>query len=218
MNYLIQEMWVCLIVAAILGAIIGWIFKHLGANYQLGEQESIWRSKLEQAESERDHLKRLADSSNAAIGSTPSYSASMKPTDPTSYSVEEIEGIGKSYGRKLAEKGITTTEQLLAKCGDLEGRMKIAEHVGIEDFVVRKWASMSDLMRIAGIAGQYAELMVYAGIDSVQHLGREKAEELEAKLIQSNEEQNRVKSLPDSTTLGFMIEQARTMATKMHDL
>ena len=52
----------------------------------------------------------------------------------------------------------------------------VAEHVGIEDFVVHKWASMCDLMRLSGVEGQFSELMVYAGINSVHDLSQQSAD------------------------------------------
>ena len=95
--------------------------------------------------------------------------------------------------------------------------MTVAEHVGIEDFVVRKWASMSDLMRLSGIEGQFSELMVYAGIDSVQDLGQQSAGALHNRLSGSNQEQNRVKEIPDERSLDLMISQAKSLKAIMQD-
>ena len=137
--------------------------------------------------------------------------------EQSSYDVEEIEGIGKSYGKKLRDLGISTTEQLLNQCCNLDGRIYVAEQIGIEDFVVQKWASMADLMRINGIEGQFSELMVYAGIDSTQDLGQQKATALYKKLSTSNQEQNRVKTLPDEALLDQMINQAKSLNIIMQD-
>ena len=100
----------------------------------------------------------------------------------------------------------------------MEGRIEVANHIGIEDFVIFKWACIADLMRISGIDGQIAELLVYAGIDSTQDLGTQKASSLYNKLSSSNAEQNRVKEIPDETSLEKMISQARELPALIQDI
>ena len=39
-----------------------------------------------------------------------------------SYKIEEVEGIGPEFGKKLREVDIQTTEDLLRHCGDKKGR------------------------------------------------------------------------------------------------
>ena len=216
MGYLIQQMWFCLLLAAILGAIIGWLLKSLFYRNQIDELEATWRSKCDRVERERDSLQQqLADSSSAAVATA---TPSAAPSKVTSYPVEEVEGIGKKYGKVIREMEITTTQEFLDKCCQMEGRIQVAEKVGIEDFVVGKWASMCDLMRVPGIRGQFAELMVYAGIDSVQDLAKQNPERLHNVLATSNEEQNRVRTVPGASSLESMINQAKTLNPVLKDL
>jgi len=210
MSYLIQQMWLCLLIAALLGALIGWWLAKSFNRSKLKDLDASWRRKLDDKES--DYSQKLTEASKHAAAST---AASM--AEQTSYEIEEVEGIGKSYGKELQDIGITTTEQLLIKCCNMDGRIDVAEHIGIEDFVISKWASMSDLMRISGIEGQHSELMVYAGIDSVQDLGQQNAGALYSKLSVTNQEQNRVETIPDESSLDFMINQAKSLKAIMQD-
>jgi hypothetical protein len=214
MSYLIQQMWLCLLLAALLGAVIGWWFAKTSNQRKLNELDTNWQHKLEQKEAA---LSQRIDQLSQHAATTATIAEPLL-TDQSSYDVEEVEGIGPSYGKKLRDMGISTTEQLLGQCYNLDGRINVAEHVGIEDFVVRKWGSMCDLMRLSGVEGQYSELMVYAGIDSVQDLGKQSASALHGKLSTSNENQNRVKSIPDESSIDLMITQAKSLKAIMQDV
>ena len=75
------------------------------------------------------------------------------------YKIEQIEGIGESYARKLESIGISTTEQLLTVCAKKSGREKVSEQTGISEKLILKWTNHADLFRIKGVAGQFAELL-----------------------------------------------------------
>ena len=213
MSYLISQMWLCLLFAALLGFAIGWWLAKSSCRSKLDDLDADWRRRLD--EKERDHSRKLEEASKPAA--TGIAAAIISDADQSSYEVEEVEGIGKSYGKKLRDIGISTTEQLLNQCCNMNGRVTVAEHVGIEDFVVRKWASMCDLMRLSGVEGQLSELMVYAGIDSVQDLAQQNESALYNKLSAANQGQNRVKSLPNESSLGLMINQAKSLKAIMQD-
>ncbi|MEJ2116279.1 MAG: DUF4332 domain-containing protein [Gammaproteobacteria bacterium] len=212
MSYLIQQMWLCLLLASLIGAFIGWWFAKSTYRSKLDDLDAKWQRRLDEKESDYSRGLEINDKLSADVAA-PIVSIAEK----SSYDVEEIEGIGKNYGKKLRDMGISTTEQLLNQCCNLDGRITVAEQIGIEDFVVHKWASMADLMRVNGIAGQFSELMVYAGIDSTQDLGQENAAALYSKLSVSNHEHNCVKTLPDDASLDRMINQAKSLNIIMQD-
>ena len=45
-----------------------------------------------------------------------------------SYKIDEIEGIGPAYGKRLIEAGMKTTDALLDACADPKGRKDHREH------------------------------------------------------------------------------------------
>jgi predicted flap endonuclease-1-like 5' DNA nuclease len=213
MSYLIQQMWLCLLIAALLGVLVGWWLAKSSYRGKLEDLEESWISKLD--DKEKDYSEKLDDASKLAAAATaPSL---ISRAEQASYEVEEVEGIGKSYGKKLRDIGISTTEQLLNQCCNINGRITVAEQIGIEDFVVQKWASMCDLMRLSGVEGQLSELMVYSGVDSIQDLGQQNAAVLYSKLSTSNNKQHRVKSVPDESSLSLIISQAKSLKTIMQD-
>ncbi|MGF1547211.1 MAG: DUF4332 domain-containing protein [Thiotrichales bacterium] len=86
------------------------------------------------------------------------------------HAIEQIEGVGKGYGKRLRALGIDTTDDLLLQCRTADGRSRITEHLALEEFVVRKWANMADFMRIPGVSGQIAGLLDRAGATSLGEL------------------------------------------------
>lgn len=62
--------------------------------------------------------------------------------------------------------------------------------------------------RITGVAGQYAELLETAGVDTVPELAQRKAENLTAKMIEVNEAKKLVRKLPTVEQVEDWIDQA----------
>ncbi len=204
-------MWLCLLGAALIGAVIGYWLAKFSSQTKPVELKADRREKLD----EDDHSQQIVDTTEPLTTLTTVDTSSK--ADLSSYDVEEVEGIGENFGSKLRDKGISTTQDLLEKCSNMDGRIEVANHIGIEDFVILKWASMSDLMRVKGIDGQFAALMEYAGIYSTQDLAQQEANALHNKLANSNAEQNRVEEIPDTNSLESMINDAKSLPVKMLD-
>ena len=127
------------------------------------------------------------------------------------YKVEQIEGIGEVYAAKLNEAGIKTTEDLLAQCAKATGRAKVAEATGISPKLILKWTNHADLMRINGIAGQFAELLEAAGVDTVKEFRHRVPANLQPKLEEINAEKNLCNRVPAVSELEKMIAQAKEL-------
>lgn len=127
------------------------------------------------------------------------------------YKVEQIEGIGEVYGQKLNEVGIKTTDDILAKCATPKGRDELAEATGISEKLILKWANHSDLMRINGVAGQFAELLEAAGVDTVKELKHRVPANLQAKMAEVNAEKNLCNRVPNLAEVEKMVAQAKEL-------
>lgn len=127
------------------------------------------------------------------------------------YKIIDIEGIGEAYAAKLQEAGINTTEELLAKAATPKGRATLAEETGISPKLILKWANHADLFRIKGIAGQFAELLEAAGVDTVKEFRHRVAANLQPKLQATNDERHLCKRVPSVAELERMIEQAKEL-------
>ncbi len=125
------------------------------------------------------------------------------------YKIDQVEGIGEAYAAKLAEAGVKTTDDLLEKCAKKSGREKLAEATGISEKLILKWTNHSDLFRINGIAGQFAELLEAAGVDTVKEFRHRVPANLQPKLEEVNAEKKLCKRVPSVAELEKMIEQAK---------
>lgn len=132
-----------------------------------------------------------------------------------SYKIIEIEGIGEVYADKLNAAGVKTTEELLEKAATKKGREKLAEETGISEKLILKWANHADLFRIKGIAGQFAELLEAAGVDTVKELRHRVPANLHAKLVEVNEARNLCNRVPAESEIEKMVEQAKELEPKM---
>lgn len=128
-----------------------------------------------------------------------------------SYRIIDIEGIGELYEAKLGYVGIDTTEELLKQGKTPQGRQKIADETGISPKLIMKWVNHADLMRIKGVAGQFAELLEASGVDTVKEFRHRIAVNLHKKLEEVNEERNLCGRIPSMNELESMIAQAKEL-------
>lgn len=125
--------------------------------------------------------------------------------------IEDVEGIGPGYAAKLRAAGVTNTGKLLEQAGTAKGREILAETTGISGKLILTWANMADLMRISGVGGQFAELMVAAGVDTVKELRTRNAANLAAKMETINAERQLTKGTANEAKVQGWIDQAKTM-------
>ena len=129
----------------------------------------------------------------------------------STYNIEEIEGIGQVYAEKLQAAGCNTTEQLLEKAATPKGRKDLAQQTGIPEKLILKWANHADLFRIKGVAGQFAELLEAAGVDTVKELRHRVAANLQPKLVEINDAKNLCNRVPSVSEVEKMIAQAKEL-------
>ncbi len=125
--------------------------------------------------------------------------------------IQDIEGIGPKYADLLGRAGITTTEKLLQAGGNRAGRKQLAQQTSINEKYILKWVNMSDLFRIKGVAGQFAELLEGAGVDTVKELRTRNAENLAEKMAEVNNAKRLCKATPSSKTVSNWVDQANKL-------
>lgn len=124
-------------------------------------------------------------------------------------SILDIEGIGPAFAEKLEKANIKTVEGLLKDGATKKGRQAIAEASGIDEGKILTWVNMADLFRIKGVASQFAELLVAAGVDTVKELRTRNAANLHAKLEEINAEKKLTRVVPSAEKVADYIEQAK---------
>lgn len=127
------------------------------------------------------------------------------------YSIEEIEGIAKTYGDKLRSAGVGNTGHLLDKGRKKSGRSALAKETGISEKLILTWTNLADLMRISGIGPQFAELLEDAGVDTIKELRTRNPDNLADKMKSTNESRKVSGTVPGPTTVSKWIEAAKDM-------
>jgi nucleotidyltransferase/DNA polymerase involved in DNA repair len=123
----------------------------------------------------------------------------------------DIEGIGPAFAEKLEKANIKTVEGLLKEGASKKGRQAIAAASGIDEGKILDWVNMADLFRIKGVAGQFAELLKAAGVDTIKELRTRNAENLHAKLEEINATKNLTRVVPSAERVAEFIDQAKTL-------
>lgn len=129
----------------------------------------------------------------------------------TTYAIEDIEGIGLAFGKRLRDMGIETTQDLVDRGRRAEDRKPIAGRISVDDEAITQWTRMADLMRVAGVRIQFSELLEASGVPSVQDLAREDPEKLAARMAEVNARDARTRTVPSAGTVARWIEHAKTL-------
>jgi predicted flap endonuclease-1-like 5' DNA nuclease len=225
MSYLIKQILLCLIIAAVLGFIIGWILRGNKAKqreHYLSEEcdKRVRASQIKSASIGKKASVATSSAAGLAASTTVSQAGTGKqninqaPIDE--YDIEEIEGIGKGRGKRLRKIGISTIKQFLDKYHAIDARKQLADELNLEEYVVGKWVSMADLMRVPGVGSQYSELLEASGVHSVADLASQDANSLATKMKQVNKaEHTTVHSVPDSADVSKWISTAKSLPSKI---
>jgi len=142
-------------------------------------------------------------------------STAVKKVSPRSAGVEEIQGIGPTYAKKLKDEGIKTTADLLEAGSTTKGRKELAEKTGIAERLILEWVNKADLFRIKGIGEEYSDLLEEAGVDTVVELSRRNPENLHATIVGINEAKKLVRRTPTLSAVKDWVEQAKTLPRKV---
>ena len=126
-------------------------------------------------------------------------------------SIQDIEGIGPKYAEILKAAGVMNTGQLLAEGSERRGRVQLAERCGINEKLILKWVNMSDLFRIKGIAGQWAELLEASGVDTVKELRTRNPDNLADRMREINIQKRLVKQVPNAVQIRSWVDQAKKL-------
>ena len=122
-----------------------------------------------------------------------------------------IEGIAEKYAQKLGEAGARTVEGLLKSGSTKKGRKGLAEATGLSEKLVLKWVNHADLFRVKGVAGEYAELLEAAGVDTVPELAQRNAANLVAKMAEVNKKKKLVRLVPSEKQVSGWVAQAKSL-------
>ena len=127
------------------------------------------------------------------------------------YPIEDVEGIGPTYGEKLRGAGINDTDGLLKAAATKKDRKALAEKTELSETNILKWANMVDLYRIKGVGSEFAELLEAAGVDTVPELAQRRPDNLAAKMAEVNEAKKLTRRVPTEAEVTKWVEEAKTL-------
>jgi predicted flap endonuclease-1-like 5' DNA nuclease len=125
--------------------------------------------------------------------------------------IEEIEGIGPTFGAKLQTADVKTVEALLAAGGSPAGRKALAAKTGIDDGKILEWVNRADLMRIKGVGSEFSDLLEASGVDTVKELATRNADNLHAKMLEINTAKKLVRRTPTEAEVASWVAEAKTL-------
>ena len=198
MDYLLQQIFWFLLIAFLLGLLVGWL---------------VFRGRS--AVQNPDSAGRIAELEAEVKKLRTQIAALKEPARGTP--IEEIEGIGTGFGKRLRADGVDTTEKLLELCASDDGVRRVCQCVDIDEDTVRTWGTMADLMRIRGLGGQWSELLWRSGVTSVQDLASRDASALAARMVEVNAAEHRVAELPGEQRVAQFIAEAAAMTSVLRD-
>ncbi|MEA3207682.1 MAG: hypothetical protein QOE70_739 [Chthoniobacter sp.] len=126
-----------------------------------------------------------------------------------------IQGIADATEAKLNGAGVTSVDELLEKGATPKGREDLAAKSGVPAAQILKFVNYADLFRIKGIAGQTAELLEAAGVNTVAELAQRNPANLAAKLKEVNDAKKLTGKVPAEKQVGEWIETAKTLPKKV---
>jgi predicted flap endonuclease-1-like 5' DNA nuclease len=126
-----------------------------------------------------------------------------------------IQGIAAATEAKLNVAGVNSVDELLEKGATPQGREQLAAKSGVPAANVLKFVNHADLFRIKGVAGQTAELLEAAGVNTVAELAQRNPANLATKLKEVNEAKKLTGKVPTEKQVGEWIEAAKALPKKV---
>ncbi len=125
--------------------------------------------------------------------------------------IEDIEGIGPVYAKKMIAAGVKTVEGLLKVGATPKGRKELAEKTEISGALILEWVNHADLYRIKGVAQEYSDLLEEAGVDTVVELSKRVPVNLHKKILEVNEAKKLVRRPPSESMVADWVAQAKDL-------
>ena len=127
--------------------------------------------------------------------------------------IDDIDGIGATQAAKLAEAGVTTTDDLLQWGANKAGRDSLETTTGISGKLILEWVNHADLMRINGVGSEYSDLLEAAGVDSPSELAQRNAANLATTFQEvAAARPDIVRRVPSETEIAGWIAESKTLA------
>jgi predicted flap endonuclease-1-like 5' DNA nuclease len=126
-------------------------------------------------------------------------------------SIGKLRGISSELEERLLERGIRTSDHLLEAARTAADRTELAEDADVEPRVILELANRADLARVDGIGAVFSDLLEQAGVDTVKELATRRADNLYAKLLETNAEGHFAGRAPTRNAVESWVAQAKEL-------
>ncbi len=220
MTYLIIQMFICLLIAFLLGLLIGWLLckifccrkdKHCDTGATCDAPQSAMSSTAAPAAAAASMASSSYDDEDDTVMIGLDTNVDL---DADGYAIETLEGIGPQTGNLFRGYGVSSVGDYLRKLHAAPAREQAAKDLNILVKPLHDWASMSDLLRVEGIDHQYAELTYAAGIQTVNDLANSDASQLvnEMDRVNNSGKQHIAPTVPSADDVAGWIALAKNMS------
>jgi predicted flap endonuclease-1-like 5' DNA nuclease len=125
--------------------------------------------------------------------------------------IRDLKGASEAIVTKLKEKDISNNEKLLEAAASPARRKDLAAHCGCDVRELLELANRADLARVKGISGVYSDLLEHCGVDTVKELATRRADNLHAKIVETNAAQKLTARAPTMREVENWIAQAKDL-------
>ncbi len=92
--------------------------------------------------------------------------------------IGDLKGLQPEVKAKLESEGIRNTQQFLEHTRTQQQRTELAHKVGTTPVALKELANRADLMRLAGVGGDFSNMLEEAGVNSCKELQHRVPEKL----------------------------------------
>ena len=125
--------------------------------------------------------------------------------------ISKLRGMSDELEARLQARGIRTSDQFLDLVRTPAGRKEFADATGVESRKVLELANRADLARVKGIGGVFSDLLEHAGVDTVKELATRRADNLYARLVETNAEKKLAGRAPTRNAVIAWIAHAKEL-------
>jgi predicted flap endonuclease-1-like 5' DNA nuclease len=125
--------------------------------------------------------------------------------------VKDLKGVNDAMAAALKAHGIADSEKLVEAAATPAQRKELAAACDCDVKALLEIANRADLSRVKGVSGVYSDLLEEAGVDTVKELAARRADNLHAKISETNDAQQLTARPPTAAQVEDWIAQAKDL-------
>jgi predicted RecB family nuclease len=130
--------------------------------------------------------------------------------------IRDLRGLTNEHIDKLDKAGVKTTDDLLERCCEPQGREDISRQTGIHADELRQLAQREELHKVRGLStGEYDSLLEASGIRTINDLSQQEGSSLYNNIRQINEQRHLSENIPSEQDVTGYINEAKKYKSRI---